>query len=239
MTLSTGDGGGLKAWNVGDGTEIAAFNQSGQLSLTLGDIVWSKDGSHILVSGINGEAYIADAKTGVKVLTIQNDSWIWGAYWSPDESKIMGLLPNNRVLFIWDSATGTPLQTLRHQYFVTNAAWSADGNRVLTSSSNSHNQSAVDIWDAVAGYHVLNIGESIRSSSAAWDVSNKFVLGWFTDPFQVDGLGTWKVWDASNETELLSGAQTGGVGGLLSPLWSPTESRLLTRRGGEIRIWQF
>jgi WD40 repeat protein len=237
FTLTSGEAGGIQAWKTSDGSEIAAFKRPGSLFLLVGELLWSKDHSRILISGINGEAYVVDANTGEEILSLYNDSWIWSAYWNPDENKIMGLLPNNRAIFIWDANTGEPILTLRHSDYVADAVWNKDGTRILTASSDTRTQNTIRVWNAQNGENLLSFTYASQGVTTRWDADEKFILGWFTNSSQTDGIGAWKVWDAITGAEILSGSQDSGLLGALSPLWSPTESRLLTWRGSEIRVW--
>jgi len=234
-TLSTGDMGGIRIWNISDSHEISIMRQGGSLFGGWGGVEWNDELGQISFSGINGIAFTANVTTGEHITDFQNYGWISRTFWSPDKSRVMGVLLNNRVLPIWDATSGDLVQSIRHTDYVTAATWSNNSLRILSSSTNGYDRGSINIWDAQTGVKLLDLPHASRAPSAQWNATESLLLGWFQNTFNADQSGDFKIWDTTTGAEILSGKSQG----LLSPVWSPDGNRLLSWQENQAFIWKF
>jgi WD40 repeat protein len=167
-TVATGsEEGTVRLWNTTTGELRATFN-CGYKYRWMMKIVWSPDGSALVIDGRGGDVrpQIWDAATGKlrAELTTRDTSSIT---WSPDSRRLLTTAVDSRIVKLWDAETGSQLATLQQDvpcpkqsfwksvireqpcnlYTYVTADFGAGGHSVITASS----EEPAKLWDAATG----------------------------------------------------------------------------------------
>jgi WD40 repeat protein/DNA-binding SARP family transcriptional activator len=181
------------------------------------DARWSPDGERLAIARDSGIAWILDAHTGEKLLTLSGKhvDYINNILWSPSGDRLLTTSFDSNAV-VWDAQTGAPIYTLRgHREPIFNGEWSPSGDRILTSSQDG----TVKVWDAATGKERLAIVVSPPQVvvMASWSPSGESILA-------VGGVGP-RVYDAATGEEQL--ALTSGKAYIMGSIgWSPAGDRI-------------
>jgi WD40 repeat protein len=116
-------------------------------------VAFSHDSSRI-ASGSEDKTIIWDAKTGVHLATLKDDSrWVASVALLPDGSSIAsGSMDEN--IRIWDATTVVhPTVIEGHAASVDSVAFSPEGSRIASGSYSKYH-CTVQIWDAHTGVYI-------------------------------------------------------------------------------------
>ena len=174
--VSTG-GPNIRLWDVEIGQllrTIAAYDWS------VNSLVFSPDGSRILISGWNEDrARLWDAVTG-RLLHEFGDGYVWSACFSSDGGRI---ITQGSAIRLWDADTGSLLTTCADEQEARAAVFSPDGKWLVVAGAEPV------LWDAQSGARVKSFA---GHSDGAFDAV----------AFSVDGRqvvakesGTITAWD--------------------------------------------
>ncbi len=119
-----------------------------QMSVDVNDFIFAHDNNckKLITAGVpftNSYLNLWDAKTGKKILTLNPN--ISTACFSPDDSKILGLMISQESVCILDADTGDIIHTLPHKN-VNSAIYTPDGSRIISKARND-----LYVWDASTG----------------------------------------------------------------------------------------
>jgi hypothetical protein len=165
-----------------------AINFNALLTVDMGSsipngVLWSPDGSRILVNGYF--AKIIDASSGAVLAEVAN--WrgdITHIKWSPNSASIVAFVFNNSLnsknITIWNSTTGTISRQIPVADFVSGIAWSADSSRLVGGGTNK-----VTFWSVTTGQEVSSLSfPSIYSnivSVYSWDTNDQRLVLYLQD----------------------------------------------------------
>jgi WD40 repeat protein len=117
-----------------------------------GFIIFSRDGATVLAGSRKGEAYLWDARTGERRVTLRGHGGaVSAAEFSPDGRRVVTASADGTAR-IWDAATGVQQSVLFHGKPVTDAAFRDDGTQVVTTSAED---GTARLWDATTGKELL------------------------------------------------------------------------------------
>lgn len=188
---------------------------------------FSPDGSKIVTASYSKTAFLWDAATAKRLLTLSDhEDSVWSAQFSADGTRIVTASSDNTAC-IWDAATGEPVMRLTgHQGCVWGAQFNADGLLAITASADK----TARIWDVSSGKPIAALSghqDSIRSAQ-----------------FSRDGLRivtasddrTARIWNAvtRKSTVTLSGHE----GAVWCAQFSPDGARIITASDDKTaRMW--
>jgi WD40 repeat protein len=154
---------------------------------------------------------------------LRHGSFVNGAAWSEDESRILSWSWDD-ITRVWDAISGDEILSLRHAEAVNGAAWSEDESRILSWSLDGTTR----VWDAISGGQLLILRHEDSVRGAAWNGDESRLLSWSDD-------GTTRVWDAISGDQLLILRHEDSVRGAA---WNEDESRILSWSwDNTARVW--
>ena len=167
--LLSGDVGGVRAWRVEDGTQVARMEAIVVLCLAV-----SKDDKWIAAGTRWGDVLVWDAKTYEQVFKNEEDSYaINGVDFSPDSSRLVSA-SDNKTATIWDIPTHQRVQTLCHNSSVKAAKFSPLGDRIATASWDS-----TRVWDSRDARFLVDIKVGVTpqfNTGLLWSNNHLFAL---------------------------------------------------------------
>jgi WD40 repeat protein len=161
---------------------------------------WSPDGQRLLSSG-GAHAIVWDARTGERLLAIEDGTWIPRAAWSHDGARIL-TSGKDGAIRLWDARDGTLLRTLTgHEQPVTAAEFDPGGARIVSASLDR----TVRLWDVTSGALLRTLtGHTMQVLSARFGVEGTRVITASAD-------STARIATAAGEPLQLLEGHAGGV----------------------------
>ena len=147
--------GSVRRWDITSGKQIAGFGYQTALNSAAGPdirywataLVWTKDGSQMLVGATDGSITVIDANTGTPIRTLKaHTSWITirGLALNADNS-ILYSAGLDGLLTVWDMASGTKTaQYSEHSLGIFGISLEPNGNRLV---STSDQEGKMLVWD--------------------------------------------------------------------------------------------
>jgi WD40 repeat protein/TPR repeat protein len=198
-------------------------------------LAYSRDGSRIATSSLDGTARIWDARTGVQLLLLrvhphQPDTAVYAdivktAVFSPDGTRVL-TAANPGSIETWELRTGAAHTILAdHIEGLEAAAYSRDGTLIVAAAARF-----VRVFDARTGVRVRDLGGPGGDfETAEFSPDGARIVAASAD-------GTARVWSAPSGKQLL--VLTGHHGELRSATFSADGTRILTSSAdGTARIW--
>jgi len=236
------DDGTAKIWDLESGEEIHTLvgNWPG---------AWSPDGTHILLTGENGQIKVWDAATGIVLLTIQANMYLGGGRtleWFPSGDRILAVSKSNSVK-VWDVSEAIfPFSCqpdCPFSYYggwTSGVDWSPDGDKIARGFMDG----TIKVWDISSGEERISmkfqpiVDDDFLNSgvqAVAWSPDGDRLLTTGND-------GAARIWDVTTGEELLllPGVEANFSGELDSyAAWSPDGGRILTvsSRDELARVW--
>jgi len=219
-----------RVWDARTGAQLTVLSGHGDF---IRWAAYSPDGSRIVTASADKTARIWDARTGAQLaVLVGHEDRVFFAAYSPDGTRVV-TASADKTARIWDARTGAQLAVLLgHGDYVYSAAYSPDGASIVTASDDR----TARIWEARTGAQLAVIaGNADRVNSALYSPDGTQVL-----TASVDGTArTWDariqagtdaqiLWDASAETDVLSGADRAQLG-----LTADTRARSWSMRGSD------
>ncbi|MFM2308376.1 MAG: hypothetical protein RLY87_496, partial [Chloroflexota bacterium] len=147
--------GSVRRWDVLSGTQIPGFGYQTALNTAAGPnirywataLVWTKDGTQMLVGATDGSITVIDATTGTALRTLKaHTSWITirGLALNADNT-ILYSAGLDGLLTVWDMASGTKTaQYNEHSLGIFGISLEPNGNRLV---STSDQEGKMLVWD--------------------------------------------------------------------------------------------
>jgi WD40 repeat protein len=222
--VTTDTAGALRLWDARTGRLERELSAPGALC----GAVFSPDGTGVsagLCAESGGTAFVWDARTGKRVLTLRGaQSWILWVAFSPDGSRIASASLDGTTK-VWDAKTGEELLTLSQGGWVLTAAFSPDGRSVATGGTDG----TARIWNATTGAPGLVLsGAGTAVGDVEFSPDGRYLLAG-TDQNSV-------VWDISLRGRREQ-ATLVGHSEVTSVAYSPDGMRLLTTDSNGAALW--
>jgi WD40 repeat protein len=171
-TLSFTDANLVQLWDAQTGHNLWSMH----LTAPATNIVWTPDGTRIVISG-DKEVKVVDVATKRIVLQVtptrstvrfQLARAVWAL--SPDGARLASLSGANTVQ-LWDAVTGDKLQKYQNQGGSVNVvAWSPDSRSIATGSIDG----TVQAWSGNTGSGIYH-GDSSTVLNIVWSPDGKFI----------------------------------------------------------------
>lgn len=158
-------------------------------------VEWSPDSRQLLTTAYKDLSAITwNASTGVKLKTLEIQSYVNDAHWSPDGSKIVTASMYDSIAIVWDSQKGTKLYELKHDNVLMQAKWSADGFRISTSGTRNYSTTVWSTAKRTKLFTLLHTGSQARDEDLShfWSPDGSRIASAY-------GWGLTKVWFVGNE----------------------------------------
>ncbi len=181
-TISLTDKSMVQVWDAHTGRNLVSFH----LTALVSEIVWTPDGTRIVISG-DKEVEVVNVATQqivLKVIPTRIDLLpVWAL--SPDGMRIASLSGGNTVQ-VWDAVTGSKLKTYQSQSGrVEIIVWSPDSQSIATGSGNG----TVDVWNGTTISGTYG-GNASAIGNMVWSPDGKFIAAG-------DAAGSMRVWQVS------------------------------------------
>lgn len=237
---SVGSDGAVLVWDAADGNRVLTYHKheaqgpnTSQTPYTgVIDVVWSRDGKHIILTNGDGTVQIWDDASGKSLSTthfLSPGEFMSIAAWSLDTKYIASLDQDGAVLVVWDAEKGIRIATYRTQnnHFRT-MVWSPDGMHIALIR---YQDEIVQVWNVANGSRVSTYrkhGSDI--TDIAWSPDGKYIASGSYDQ-------TVQVWDAaSGNTVRLYWIPSSGVSAVT---WSPDGKYIASgNNDGTVSVWQ-
>jgi WD40 repeat protein len=215
----------LRLWNGDTGSLIRELLYRGDNIQMYLD--WSAGENRVLVYGGNS-LEIWDALNGEKTATLDYSTWISGAHWNTDFSRVLFWSYNDGSIHVWDSVTGQnslKIDSGRTSELV-DAAWSRDESAILSVLTQMPGR--VDIWDSTSGERKLSFEYPSMVYRADWNSDGSRILIQGDKIIQLIDLATGAVLLEKRDDEYLYRAD-----------WSPNRNLIAVRveNQSHVEIW--
>lgn len=208
-------------------TESAVVRLEGHRS-EISDIHWKSDGKQLVTASQDKTARIWDAQTGTELARLEGHARdVTTASWNSSGHSILTTSGDDTAR-VWDAATGKELAQLKatDASRLFGAEWSPDGHRVVT----AHGVGTAIVWDAASAGEVFRLRGRGWIKAARWSPDGKRII-----TVSPGAIGDTRVWDATTGTEIYNLAEDNG--GIISAVWSPDSTLILTSAGRIVRVW--
>ncbi len=213
---------------INDGSQYDALNLMSfdANNCSVMSVDWNPDGTQIVGTTLDGNAYVWDVQTGKVLITAQqkqpNKSF---AKWSPNGNEILSGTSDN-TFELWNPKTGVFIRRLKING--TTADWSPDGRQIVVGNQTNHQ---VYVYHVQSDKTVLTLsGHTAGITSVSWSPDGKKLGSTSED-------GTAKIWDAASGKLLTT--LVGHTGKVFSIDWNPVLEQVVTvgedRTG---RVWE-
>jgi eukaryotic-like serine/threonine-protein kinase len=208
-----------RVWDHASGQEL--FSLEGHRGV-IWSVAFSPDGGRIVTGSWDQTAKVWSATDGINLLTFKgHDDAIFAVAFSPDGRRI-ATGSRDLTAKVWEAATGHQLFTLSgHGGRIFSVSFSPDGQRIATAGDDQ----TARVWDAGNRNELLAVKRhGSRISSVAFSPDGqRLITGGGSVSFSPNGEvinpdsgdQTVRVWEAANETELVTlkghGAPVGSV----------------------------
>ena len=230
-----------KVWDAANGELLRTLKGH---SGVVWSVAFSPDGERIVTGSFDKTARVWSVADGNELARFEGHSdAVFAVAFSPDGKWIIsGSL--DRTASVWESANGHELFTLPgHSSSVVSVTFSADGQRIATAGDDQ----TARVWDAIHRHEVLTVKKhgSLISSVAFSPDGQRIITGGGSLVFSPEGVeqihpgsgdGTVKVWDLSNDKEVLT--LKGHTNRVFTAAFSPDGQRVVTGSLDDTaRIW--
>ncbi len=166
-TTSFTDQSMVQVWDAHTGRNLVSFH----LAAPVSKIVWTPDGTRIVISG-DKEVEVVNVATQqivLKVIPTRIDLLpVWAL--SPDGTRIASLSGGNTVQ-VWDAVTGNKLNAYQSQGKSVNViTWSPDSHSIATGSIDG----TVQVWSGNTGPEIYH-GDSSSVLNIVWSPDGKSI----------------------------------------------------------------
>jgi WD40 repeat protein len=171
-------------------------------------VVWSPDGRHLAISGINGYGVrLWNVATGKQEQALDtgkqeqvpdgHEGWVDAVAWNPDGTRLAST-GDHYTVRLWSAREGRHLRTLceprvlRWPGCLRSVGWSPNGRWIAGAPMTSSYPQGIQIWDARSGREVAWVAHTV--DSLAWSPDGKRLAS-------VDGKAV-QVWDVPSWAKL-------------------------------------
>jgi WD40 repeat protein len=193
-------------------------------------LVFSRDGSRLLVAGGRGaavgRAVLYNVETGSRLVTVGDE---FDAVLAADvnaQQTLIALGSPQKVVRVFDTADGAlAFEIRKHTDWITAIAFSPDGQTLLTADRNG----GAWLWEAETGREIAELrGHSGEITSASWRADSQIVATAGAD-------GTVRLWGDEDGKQVKSWAAHGG--GAMAVNFA-ADGRLVTAgRDRAVKLW--
>ncbi|MFN2142522.1 MAG: WD40 repeat domain-containing protein, partial [Candidatus Promineifilaceae bacterium] len=196
-TIGSEAEGRLVIWDLASGEAVRKIDRGSNIE----DIVYSADGSTILIASISGVLTLLDAQTGEVIYEVQEDLGTSAGAMrfvalSPDGDRLIAAFANAGLL-VWDFATGDLLHHFPYEGGVFAVAYHPQNGSVLTGglgnvrtinpqtgeivrTNSAHNSSIVDLVITADGKRAVTT--AVDGIVRLWDLQEGQVVRRFVEP---------------------------------------------------------
>jgi WD40 repeat protein/serine/threonine protein kinase len=221
-----GDGpksGEVRIWSTVNGELLRVF----ACPEALGPIIYSPDGTRLVVAATDGAVLVYDAETGRELLRRSFHTQTISSLAISLDGRRVATGSWDRTAKIWDSVGGNPLSEMRgHDGRIQSVAFHPNGSRLATGSWDE----TVKIWAADSGRELQTLsGHRSAVYCVAFSPDGQLLAS-------AGANGNVKIWELENGRVIQS--LTGNSGAVLSMAFSP-DARYLAYGGGDstVRVW--
>jgi WD40 repeat protein/basic membrane lipoprotein Med (substrate-binding protein (PBP1-ABC) superfamily) len=214
----------LKIWDIDSG-QLINLKEEVEIS-EVGDVMYSPDGSLLVISGSGTTFELLDAATLQKLAEFPNKDVADAIAFSPD-GNLLASTTRSGVTRVWDLRTEEEIQTLHVQSgWLADLTFNPDGDSLAIAG----NDGTVSVWQLGDDQPRLTLrGNSAPVMGVAYSPNGSHIATASQD-------GSARLWDAASGEEMLLINPEGGLG-LVDVTFSPDGKRLATSADDAVRVY--
>ena len=206
----------IRIWDIDDGSGEHILARNRNNSINWQEVI-SNDGRLLISTNDGHELVITNTISGKEMLSLQHESYVHCAAFSPDGSVV--ITSSDDMLHFWNTETGEEFRNLnRHTEGINALAFNPSGSRFVTTSYKDYK---VKLWDFEKGEEMMELADF---SSTVDDMvfspdGDHIILSvpYYSDDIVID----------SHTGEVLS-VMTGHVAKIMRTVYSPDGKHVVT-----------